>query len=152
MIQACCSDDEKHGNRHATLACTHTLNRCSLDGLRATGENDRVCGLRHAARGMSVYGPWSTRSIRSFVRAYSHTPAVGGGCMCPKRAAGTVTSLVVEWLLARRWDTGSRDLIYITYTHSTLPDDLPPRSHRRDNEARMTATPAWTRDAVRDYC
>ena len=91
-------------------------------------------------------------TIRSFVRAYSHTPAVGGGCMCPKRAAGTVTSLVVEWLLARRWDTGSRDLIYITYTHSTLPDDLPPRSHRRDNEARMTATPAWTRDAVRDYC
>lgn len=74
MIQACCSDDEKHGNRHATLACTHTLNRCSLDGSRASDDSDRVCDLRHAARGLSVYGPWSTRCdplLRACLLAYT---------------------------------------------------------------------------------
>jgi hypothetical protein len=37
------------------------------------------------------------------------------------------------------------------YTHPILLDDLLPQSHIRDNEARMTATPAGTRDAVGDH-
>ena len=45
---------EKHvnGSRHATLACT-------TKPLQV--QSGRPCDLRQAARGLSVYGPWSTR-------------------------------------------------------------------------------------------
>lgn len=121
------SDERKrgttYGSRHATLACLHTLNRCSLDGSRAT--DDRV--LRLASRGS---WPVSTRPV---VHALRSDPSwVLTRIHLPLKVAACALSVQQQGDLARgRMASGSPidhrvTRSYIPHIHTFDPPERPP--------------------------